>query len=86
MFFKSRRRPICKKRNKTMKKYSKSKSPHQDFMSAVSSFDYETEWEQVFKTKQERQKKLNKSIKAFKKSVEKYIQSRRKIMYNAIVE
>jgi hypothetical protein len=43
---------------------------------AIFVFDYQTDWDQLFSSKKERQSKLVKSVKLFRKSVEKYIQAR----------
>lgn len=56
-----------------------------EFQSAFTDFEYETESEQIYHSKKHRQSSLAKSIKLFRKSVEKYIQARTKIHNYALI-
>ena len=56
-----------------------------EFQRAITIFDYETESEQVFRSKKHRQSSMAKSVKSFRKSVEKYIQERTENIQHAVI-
>ena len=56
----------------------------EEFQNAITIFDYETEWDQAYRSEKHRQSSQAKSVKRFRKSVEKYIQARIKIHNHAL--
>ena len=56
----------------------------EEFQNAILNFDYKTESEQAYRSKKHRQSSQAKTVKLFRKAVEKYIQARIKIHNHAL--
>ena len=49
-------------------------------------FNYKTDWDQVFNSKEERQKHLDENIKLLRESIDKYIQKRSENINKAMIK
>ena len=72
-----------RKRRKTAKVFENETDEFQD---AITMFDYGTEWDQAYYSKKDLQSSQAKTVKNFKKSVQKYIQARIKNHNHAMID
>ena len=71
--------------NKT-KTTKENKDEYTQVLNAIMVFDYKTDWEQVFNSKEERQKHLDENIKSLRQSIDKYIQKRSENINKAMIK
>jgi hypothetical protein len=62
------------------------KDEYAEILDSIMDFNYKTDWDQVFKSKEERQKYLEENIKSLRQSIDKYIQKRSENINKAIIK
>ncbi len=91
--YKSRKNKSVK--NKTIKKKSRNNKPkvievtkdeYAQVSDAIMVFNYKTDWDQVFHSKEERQKHLDENIKLLRQSIDNYIQKRSENINKAMIK
>uniref|UniRef100_A0A6C0DEX8 Uncharacterized protein n=1 Tax=viral metagenome TaxID=1070528 RepID=A0A6C0DEX8_9ZZZZ len=75
-----------KTRNNKTKTIKENKDEYAQVLDAIMDFNYKTDWDQVFTSKQERQKYLDENIKLLRQSIDKYIQKRSENINNTIIK
>lgn len=84
-FIKNKTR-INKSRNNKTKTTKENKDEYAQVLDAIMDFNYKTDWDQVFTSKQERQKYLDENIKLLRQSIDTYIQKRSENINKAIIK
>ena len=69
-----------------MSSYSSESDDHGEMISAIDKFNYSTEREQIFASKEKLQAHLAKNINILRESVDKYIEQRSKNINKAMVK
>jgi hypothetical protein len=62
------------------------KDEYAEILDSIMDFNYKTDWDQVFKSKEEREKYLEENIKSLRQSIDKYIQKRSENINKAIIK
>ena len=73
------------RKHKSIRKKTVKVSEQEELQDAIIDFDYHTDWDQVFRSKKDRQSHLAKTVKLFRKSVDKYIQARTENIQHALI-
>ena len=84
-FIKNKTRNNKRKNNKT-KTTKENKDEYAQVLDEIMVFNYKTDWDQVFNSKEERQKHLDENIKLLRESIDKYIQKRSENINKAIIK
>jgi hypothetical protein len=75
-----------KTKNNKIKTAVENKDEYAQVLDAIMVFNYKTDWDQVFESKEERQKHLDENIKLLRESIDKYIQKRSENINNTIIK
>ena len=87
-YYKTRKQKFIKNKTKINKTKTtkENKDEYTQVLNAIMVFDYKTDWEQVFNSKEERQKHLDENIKSLRQSIDKYIQKRSENINKAMIK
>jgi hypothetical protein len=87
-YYKTRKQKFIKNKTKINKTKTtkENKDEYTQVLNAIMVFDYKTDWDQVFNSKEERQKHLDENIKSLRQSIDKYIQKRSENINKAIIK
>jgi hypothetical protein len=83
---KTRKHKFIKNKTRNNKTMKENKDEYAQVLDAIMDFNYKTDWDQVFTSKQERQKYLDENIKLLRESIDKYIQKRSENINNTIIK
>jgi hypothetical protein len=72
--------------NNNTKTKSENKDEHAEVLDAIMVFNYKTDWDQVFNSKDKKQKHLDENIKLLRQSIDKYIQKRSENLDKAMIK
>jgi hypothetical protein len=75
-----------KKKNKTIKSPKKEIDEYTEITDAIMDFNFSTDWDQVFKSEEDKKIHLNKNLEVLKKAFNKYIQKRTENINNAMIK
>ena len=75
-----------KTRNNKTKTTKENKDEYAQVLDEIMVFNYKTDWDQVFNSKEERQKHLDENIKLLRQSIDKYIQKRSENINKAMIK
>ena len=75
-----------KTRNNKTKTTKENKDEYAQVLDAIMVFNYKTDWDQVFNSKDEKQKHLDENIKLLRQSIDKYIQKRSENLDKAMIK
>ena len=62
------------------------KHEYAEVLDSIMDFNYKTDWDQMFKSKEEREKYLDENIKSLRQSIDKYIQKRSENINKSIIK
>lgn len=68
------------------KTIKENKDEYAQVLDEIMVFNYKTDWDQVFNSKEERQKHLDENIKLLRQSIDNYIQKRSENINKAILK
>jgi hypothetical protein len=87
-YYKTRKQKFIKNKTKINKTKTtkENKDEYTQVLNAIMVFDYKTDWDQVFNSKEERQKHLDENIKSLRQSIDKYIQKRSENINKAMIK
>lgn len=74
------------KKNKTIKSPKKEIDEYTEITDAIMDFNFSTDWDQVFKSEEDKKIHLNKNLEVLKKAFNKYIQKRTENINNAMIK